>query len=981
MKAILALICVSIALFRSAEGITCWTCENAESIEQCDLEGKLIECNDPLDVCGMEVRHGGQRPTVHKFCKQKNACNNIQNQNAKQAWDISQCNPKIPSSVCRCCCEHNNCNRGGLRCLDAAAEPEICTPTHVSPAHGGVDCSDGSKVGSVCTFRCDGGYYISGYHFSVCELKGEVRMWSEPAPTCQPITCPKIPEFKFGSIECSNNDRVGSECRFSCNSGYRLVGAEISVCEEKIKGYEHGEWSTSEQFCERKRCQEKLSSPANGDMVCTDGDFTASLCHFSCHDDFDMFGAYYVKCEEGDMYGKPYWNDIAPICKLKECVHKPMAPRNGRMECTDGKIIHSVCKFYCDSEYYLTGSMDTICVSGAYYGYQENKLEDYNTPHWTNKEPICERKYCDADLAAPTHGSMYCTDGEYIGSTCSFECDKTHFLVGSMSSSCLEYYDAYMPKWNNEAPVCKPKRCGSPPSAPKHGSIKCSNIDFLGSACQFICDKAFYRKGSEVAVCVEDYKYGKLSWDNKTPECIRKECDVSPISPANGYVECSDSNYLGSICYYTCDLAYGLVGSEQTTCLEDYKYMTLGWNNEQPQCIKKECAYLPSVPYHGYMYCNDGMYYGSLCTFKCDDDYNLVGATTTKCAYPLKKAYGKQPEWDYESPVCERKMCYEAVVPENGAIVCSDKNFIHSECEYVCDSYHRRVGALYTTCKEDYSGYMKWSAEAPVCERIECRKLTNIKNGMIDCSDDEYVNSECKFKCTVDDYRLSPNTRHSITCQNDTMWSADPPCCARSCPPFAVMDLVVVLDSSSSIGAPSWKIMLNFVNNIFDLFVVQKDAMNFAVVRYNKEIDTDTQINLDECPDSIEMLKELVSKIPYNGSGTWTGQAIDYARTNMLLPEVGNREVAPDVVLVITDGRSQDDVKIPSEALRSQGVLTFALGITPTNGKLDMEQLKDIAGAPERLFLAKEGFGTLTPEFAKEISENICGDPCDRPIY
>ena len=46
-----------------------------------------------------------------------------------------------------------------------------------------------------------------------------------------------------------------------------------------------------------------------------------------------------------------------------------------------------------------------------------------------------------------------------------------------------------------------------------------------------------------------------------------------------------------------------------------------------------------------------------------------------------------------------------------------------------------------------------------------------------------------------------------------------------------------------------------------------------------------------------------------------------YALERMLKPEYGNRKFAPDVVIVITDGRSQDDVHEPAEKLRKHGVL------------------------------------------------------------
>ena len=53
--------------------------------------------------------------------------------------------------------------------------------------------------------------------------------------------------------------------------------------------------------------------------------------------------------------------------------------------------------------------------------------------------------------------------------------------------------------------------------------------------------------------------------------------------------------------------------------------------------------------------------------------------------------------------------------------------------------------------------------------------------------------------------------------------------------------------------------------------------------------------------------------------GTRTGNAINYTASTLL--KVGNRPEARDVVLLITDGASQDDVVVPSANLHATGAL------------------------------------------------------------
>ncbi|XP_039253130.2 P-selectin-like [Styela clava] len=960
--------------FALTEGLRCLTCENADSIEECDRLGNITLCDENQDSCEMVVRYNGgwqlsSQIKVFKFCKQSHACAQNQLQNSKEAWAMTQCNPKYPDTVCRCCCEGDECNRGDLKCL-TMEEPPTCFPSLPQPENGKIHCSDGSNVGSVCTSECKRGYYISGSSVSKCQ---DNKRWTYAPATCESSICPDLKLIQHGNYICSNEKYVGSICSFSCKSGYRLVGPELSICQAAESGGDEGIWTTGGQYCERKRCDNQLSAPKYGNITCSDEDFVDSNCIFTCGDEYELVGPTEVLCVEGSMYSNPHWDYEAPSCKRKECRNSPRFPSNGYMVCTDGKFMNSICEFFCDENFYLMGPVITVCTNIQYSELTGEKTTK-KYPSWSEKTPACKRKYCKSLPKPPPNGGTYCNDGHYLGSVCSFSCDESYYLIGAGSSTCIEGKSDDMPHWDEETPECKRKRCGNPPDAPLNGELKCSEKDFLGSVCEFTCEKDYHRNGNQLTICSEDGN-GKLSWDRAAPECIRKECSSNPKAPTNGFVICSDMKFLGSVCQFSCGHAYDIVGSEISTCMEEYETHLLKWDNEYPECIRKECSYMPKIPAHGSMSCSDKKFYGSVCTFTCYDDYKRIGPSYIMCE--LSEEVNPKPKWDFESPYCEKKKCDAIQIPDNGFIDCTDDKYIGSKCVYGCEETHTLVGDTQTICEEDSNGYMKWKNQAPVCELITCPVLRNLKFGEVNCTDGHNVNSECKFQCTGDGYSLYPGRRDSIKCKYDTMWSAKPPCCARSCPPYALMDLIVILDSSSSIGASSWKVMLKFVNSIFDLFIVQPDAMNFGVVRYNRKVDTKTRINLNECPGNVTMLKHLVSKLPYNGQGTWTGQAISYVHEHMLKPEYGNRKNAPDVVLVITDGRSQDSVKMPAEELRKSGVLTFALGITPGNGNLDYDQLMDIAGSESRLSLAEYGFGTLTPEFAREISRTICGDPCE----
>lgn len=63
--------------------------------------------------------------------------------------------------------------------------------------------------------------------------------------------------------------------------------------------------------------------------------------------------------------------------------------------------------------------------------------------------------------------------------------------------------------------------------------------------------------------------------------------------------------------------------------------------------------------------------------------------------------------------------------------------------------------------------------------------------------------------------------------------------------------------------------------------------------------------------------REMQSTPPF--SGTNTGQALEHALDDLLAVKNGNRPDVPDLVLVITDGVSDDDITLPAKKMRDSG--------------------------------------------------------------
>lgn len=57
-----------------------------------------------------------------------------------------------------------------------------------------------------------------------------------------------------------------------------------------------------------------------------------------------------------------------------------------------------------------------------------------------------------------------------------------------------------------------------------------------------------------------------------------------------------------------------------------------------------------------------------------------------------------------------------------------------------------------------------------------------------------------------------------------------------------------------------------------------------------------------------------------------TGLALNFISENCFKPDFGSRVGVPKIGILITDGKSQDDVIPPAESLRDAGVELFAIG-------------------------------------------------------
>ncbi|XP_069081666.1 collagen alpha-3(VI) chain [Pleurodeles waltl] len=172
----------------------------------------------------------------------------------------------------------------------------------------------------------------------------------------------------------------------------------------------------------------------------------------------------------------------------------------------------------------------------------------------------------------------------------------------------------------------------------------------------------------------------------------------------------------------------------------------------------------------------------------------------------------------------------------------------------------------------------------------------------------------------------------------------------------AAADIVFLVDSSWSIGQENFQQVRQFLYNAVKLLDASGTELRFALVQYSGNPHTEFRLNTYH---STEEVLFHIWNMPYIGGGTKTGLGLEHIIQNLLTAPAGSRahNHVPQVVVVLTDGRSQDDVGPPSSVLKSADVNMFAIGVKDA----EEVELKEIASLPsERHVFSLEDFSSLS---------------------
>ncbi|XP_056904132.1 vitrin isoform X13 [Takifugu flavidus] len=196
---------------------------------------------------------------------------------------------------------------------------------------------------------------------------------------------------------------------------------------------------------------------------------------------------------------------------------------------------------------------------------------------------------------------------------------------------------------------------------------------------------------------------------------------------------------------------------------------------------------------------------------------------------------------------------------------------------------------------------------------------------------------------------------------------ADRLVCSKTC--LNANDIAFVIDGSSSVGTGNFRTVLQFVANITREFEISDTDTRVGAVQYTYE--QRLEFSFTQHGNKAELLN-AIKRINYWSGGTSTGAAISYAAEQLFSKSKPNKR---KIMIVITDGRSYDDVRQPALAVHRQDVIAYAVGIAWAS----QDELEYIATDPdkEHAFFVDE-FDNLY-KFVPKIVDNICQEFNSQP--
>ena len=180
------------------------------------------------------------------------------------------------------------------------------------------------------------------------------------------------------------------------------------------------------------------------------------------------------------------------------------------------------------------------------------------------------------------------------------------------------------------------------------------------------------------------------------------------------------------------------------------------------------------------------------------------------------------------------------------------------------------------------------------------------------------------------------------------------------------MDVGFLIDSSGSVNNAdkyNFQRIKDYIKGFIKSVVIGENDTRIGIATYSSQGNFKIRFNFTAFY-SAESLVEATQNIPYDPGNTYTGEALDRIRLDLFSTV---REGLPAILIVMTDGRSRDNVTMPSKLIRDNGVHVISVGVASA----DYAELAVIASVPNKGNIFNVSFTSLN-NLVGPLVESVC---------
>ncbi|XP_039249459.2 uncharacterized protein LOC120327124 [Styela clava] len=376
-------------------------------------------------------------------------------------------------------------------------------------------------------------------------------------------------------------------------------------------------------------------------------------------------------------------------------------------------------------------------------------LNCFNSPN-SKLRSNCSSVKLKGDIAPPdTFCTFNCSDGAVLNvNSTALRCNKDGI-------------------WSGPLPFCrKIRQCSTLTPPANGGSVQCTNGNYENSKCTFECPEGFKMKftgtdQSPTVTCQVD-SISNFYWSGQEPYCEKVVQCGQPTTDGDVVVTCNtpktslyyrdtnkwqDTTYPnGTTCKFSCENAMSLDANETYGLCQDNG----DWNmTSEIKCIEG-CPHFADPPKSTHT-CTIGRLENSRCTFKCDDNFTMVGSNNMVC---------HSGRWINPPPRCQCPSCRSGKNCENTVNFTESWQQMNATMKVVYDGH-------LIICADMDKVFTKKKKRSNTMYGCQCRD--RVSNTNKQCNDPESPSQACKKAFATLILIMSFNETLTLPCDAESM--------------------------------------------------------------------------------------------------------------------------------------------------------------------------------------------------------------------